>query len=246
MAVHGSGTDGTRWAPVLAGFASRFTVHAVDRRGHGKSPDRADYRIEDEFDDLVAVLDEVGGEPATVVAHSYGALCALGAACRGPAIARLVLYEPPLPASPGAYYPPGLIEAMRAAIERGDPDAAATAFATTVLGMSAAELGRRRRLGLWAGMAAGAAIILRELESVARLEMQAYRFAACGRPTLLLVGADSPAEYHATGAALAAALPCSRIRLLDGQGHRAIDAAPELFVATVLDFVAATPAAQPK
>ena len=31
--VHGSGTDGSRWAPVLPMLAARFTVYAVDRRG---------------------------------------------------------------------------------------------------------------------------------------------------------------------------------------------------------------------
>ena len=240
--VHGSGTDSARWAPVLPALTGRFTVHAVDRRGHGKSADRPGYRIEDEFDDLVELLDEIGGDDTTVVAHSYGALCALGAACRGARIARLVLYEPPLAASADAYCPPGLIETMRAAIDGGDPDRAATAFATAVLGIAEPEVERRRRLGLWDAMASGAPLIVRELASVARYAMQAPRFAACLQPTLLLVGADSPAEYHATAKALATVLPDSHMRLLERQRHDAIDRAPGLFVATVLDFVAATPA----
>ncbi|MBV8889290.1 MAG: alpha/beta hydrolase [Alphaproteobacteria bacterium] len=238
--VHGSGTDRGRWAPVLRPLADRFAVHAVDRRGHGESADRADYRIEDEFGDLAALLDGIGDDRTTVVAHSYGALCALGAASRNAPVGRLVLYEPPLAASPEAYCPPGLIAAMRAAIDRGDPEAAAAAFASGVLGMGRPEIERRRRLGLWDPMVAGIRIVLRELESVARYAMQAPRFAACAQPTLLLVGGNSAAEYHATAAALVAVLPNSRVQLLQGQGHRAIDTAPELFVTAVLEFIDAT------
>jgi pimeloyl-ACP methyl ester carboxylesterase len=244
--LHGSGVDSGRWASVLPGFARQFTVYAVDRTGHGKSADRPYYWIEDEFDDLVELVDEIGDDSATLVGHSYGALCALGAAARGAPLARLVLYEPPLAAAPGAYCPPGLIETMREAIARADPDAAACAFAITVLGMTLSDIERRQRLGLWAGTAARAGIILRELESVARYAMQAARFATCRQRTLLLVGSDSPREYHATASTLAAILPAARIQLLGRQGHNAIDAAPELFVATVLDFVAATPRSQPK
>src|SRR5581483_3421946 len=169
VAVHGSGTDGSRWAPVIPALAERFTVYAVDRRDHGGGSVSASdtYRIEDEFSDLVAFLDEVGGDTAIVVGHSYGALCALGAAARGARLGRLLLYEPPLPASPGDYCPPDLIETMRQAVGRGDADAAAVAFAARVLRMSEADIGRRRRLGVWPGVVAGTPIILRELESVA-------------------------------------------------------------------------------
>jgi pimeloyl-ACP methyl ester carboxylesterase len=244
--VHGSSTDGARWAPVLGEFAAHFTVYALDRRGHGQSADAPSYLIEDEFDDLIALLDTIGNDDTIVVAHSYGALCALGAACRGARVGRLVLYEPPLPASPNAYCPPGLIDTMRAAVDRGDRDGAMRAFATTVLHMAPSEIERRRRLGFWDRMSEKAPILLRELHSVARYAMQAPRFAACRLPALLLVGAESPAEYHATATALAAVLPDTRIRLLEGQGHGAIDGAPELFVATVLEFIGAQPASQPK
>ncbi|HTZ36842.1 MAG TPA: hypothetical protein VMB84_12495, partial [Stellaceae bacterium] len=121
---------------------------------------------------------------------------------------------------------------------------AAAAFATALLGLDAAEIERRRRLGLWAGMAAGAAVVLRELESVARYAMQAKRFASCRQPTLLLVGAASPPEYQATAEALGAVLAQAQIRRLDGEGHAAIDRAPALFVAAVRGFAGGTP--QPK
>jgi pimeloyl-ACP methyl ester carboxylesterase len=237
--VHGSGTDGTRWASVLPLLAAKFAVYAIDRRGHGHAA-RADeegcYRIEQEFADLTALVAALP-EGAVMIGHSYGALCALGAGAAGAHLDGLILYEPPLPASPAAYCPSGLIEAMREAIDRGDLETAAAAFARDVLRMSTADIERRRRLGLLGEMAAGARITLRELENVHRYAMGAARFASCDRPTILLVGERSSAEYHDTARSLSAVLPASQVVLLQGQGHGAIDAAPDVFAARVIQLV---------
>src|SRR5918997_3847853 len=77
--VHGTAGDHGRWRPVLPAFEERFAVYAIDRRGRGGSGDSEDYTIEREFEDVAAVVDSVG-EPALVLGHSYGALCALEAA----------------------------------------------------------------------------------------------------------------------------------------------------------------------
>ena len=241
--VHGSGTDSSRWAPVLPLLTRTFRVHTIDRRDHGSavsSERREPYRIEQEFADLAALLADIGDDGTILVGHSYGALCALGAAAGGARLSGLVLYEPPLPASPEAYCPAGLPETMREAIDRNEPEEAAIAFATAIFGMSAAEADRRRRLGVWSAMAAGMPLALRELENVRRYAMGASRFAACAAPTLLLVGERSPAEYHATAQALTAALSNSRTVLLEGQGHGAVDAAPQLFARRVTEFIEAS------
>jgi pimeloyl-ACP methyl ester carboxylesterase len=41
--VHGGIGDRTRWKPLFPLLASRFTVCAMDRRGHGESGDAPDY-----------------------------------------------------------------------------------------------------------------------------------------------------------------------------------------------------------
>ena len=153
-------------------------------------------------------------------------------------------HEPPLAAFPGDYCPPGLLDRMRQALERGDREGAAVAFAETIFGLTDADIVRRRRLDLWPAMVEQAPVILRELENVARYAMGASRFAACASPTLLLVGERSPTEYHATARALLECLPNARRRLIPGQAHGAIDAAPELFVAAVVEFAEELAAAQ--
>src|SRR5918998_6394003 len=104
--VHGTAADHSRWKPVLPAFEERFTVYAVDRRGRGDSGDAEDYAIEREFEDVAAVVDTIG-EPANLLGHSYGALCALEAALLTPNVRKLVLYEPPMEVTGERINPPG-------------------------------------------------------------------------------------------------------------------------------------------
>src|SRR5215207_5387940 len=113
--VHGTTSDHSTWDLVLPELGKLFTVYAMDRRGRGESRDGggAGYDIEREFEDLVALIDSIG-EPANLLGHSYGAICALEAALRGPQVRRLVLYEGTFPVSEGAeLYPPGALDGVR-------------------------------------------------------------------------------------------------------------------------------------
>jgi pimeloyl-ACP methyl ester carboxylesterase len=94
--VHGASADSTVMALLIPLLQQHYTVHAVDRRGRGQSGDAPTYDIALEYADIAAVVDEcarAGGRVA-VYGHSYGAVCALGAALRTRNIDRLFLYEP--------------------------------------------------------------------------------------------------------------------------------------------------------
>src|SRR5262249_51686585 len=83
--VHGSASDGKRWQPILPMIDDDFSVYTIDRRGYGNSEDGGRYSIEAEFDDILALAQTINAGPVNVVGHSYGALCALGAAThKGP------------------------------------------------------------------------------------------------------------------------------------------------------------------
>ena len=89
--------DGTVFAEALA--VAGFRGVTYDRRARGDSGDTAPYAPAREVDDLVAVLEAVGGD-AVVVGHSSGAILALQAAAsgleaRGVGIRHLFLSEPP-------------------------------------------------------------------------------------------------------------------------------------------------------
>ena len=237
--VHGSAADGGRWERVLPHFEKRFTACVLDRRGYGESADATSYSIEAEFDDVASLSAAIGGGPVDVVAHSYGALCALGAACRGAMIRRLVLYEPPLPMQRGSYFRPDLTRIMREAIACNDNEAAFAAYAADALALSPQGIDAMRRLAPWAALVGQAALILRELESVDRLTGRPALFCECSAPTLFLVGGDSPPHYRNAAEALSAVLPLSHIVTLPNQGHLAIDTAPKLFADEVTGFLTA-------
>ena len=81
--VHGAAADAESFRLVEPLLARERTVVTVDRRGRRGSPDEPEYSIEREFDDLVALVDSLGG-PAAVFGHSFGANVAFGAALRTP------------------------------------------------------------------------------------------------------------------------------------------------------------------
>jgi pimeloyl-ACP methyl ester carboxylesterase len=96
--VHGGFSDhDTNWQEVKPLLRDRFTVYAVARRGRGVTSATRGHTVAEEAADVAAVLRQVG-EPAFLLGHSYGAVCALEAAALYPAgVRKLVLYEPPFP-----------------------------------------------------------------------------------------------------------------------------------------------------
>jgi pimeloyl-ACP methyl ester carboxylesterase/alkylhydroperoxidase/carboxymuconolactone decarboxylase family protein YurZ len=238
--VHGSTSERSRWTPVLPRLQRSRSVLAMDRRGRGASGDAAEYKMEAEFDDVAAVLDSLGS-PADVVAHSYGAICALEASLRTRNIRRLVLYEPPIAVRPASAEETKGFEAVLAEIDacigRGERAAALETFFTKVLRMPEAEIARARGLPSWPARLALAHTLPRELRASRAYRFDAARFREHRIPTLIVLGGESPQRYKDTTALLHESLAGSKLAVLAGQGHGGIDGAPELFAATVMDFL---------
>jgi pimeloyl-ACP methyl ester carboxylesterase len=78
-------------------FTSRWHVHALDFRGHGRSSRTPGaYRVSDYLADTAALLQAHFDEPAVVYGHSLGALVGIALAAQAPAAVRsLVLEDPP-------------------------------------------------------------------------------------------------------------------------------------------------------
>lgn len=237
--VHGTSADHTRWAPVLPPLEQHFTVYAVDRRGRGGSGDMASYAIEREFEDIAALVDSIGG-PVDLLGHSYGGLCSLEAAMRTTHVRRLVLYEPPLPTGVGNLYPPETVNNMEDLLAAGDRDGVVTLMLRDVVRMPPYELTLLRSVPAWAGRVAAAHTIVRELQATnGSHDFKPERFRSLMTPTLLLLGGDSPEFLRAATESLHALLPNSRVVVMPGQQHTAMNTAPALFVREVLAFLAA-------
>jgi pimeloyl-ACP methyl ester carboxylesterase len=235
--VHGTTADHSRWARVLPGLEAHFTVYAVDRRGRGSSGDHADYALAREFEDIAAVVEAIG-EPVFLLGHSYGAICSLEAARLTRAVRRLILYEPPIPVGT-SLYEPDVPERIQALVDGGEPEAGLELFVREVVKMPEHELAVYRTLPQWQVRVALAGTIPRELVLDRSYRFDAARYAALDMPTLLLLGGDSPPIFREAIELLDATLPHSRIAILPGQQHVAMDTAPDLFLQEVTAFLTA-------
>jgi pimeloyl-ACP methyl ester carboxylesterase/alkylhydroperoxidase/carboxymuconolactone decarboxylase family protein YurZ len=237
--VHGTTSERSRWSPVLPAFQKKYTVYSIDRRGRGASGDSKDHKMELEFADVAAVIDSIGS-PVNVVAHSYGAICALEATRLTKNIRRLVLYEPPIATGADAQADAALEETIQIVEQRlkaDDRAAALSTFYSRNLKMSESEIAAMHRLPSWPARLALAHTLPRELRSTKSYRFDAGKFRGYEVPTLLILGGDSVARYKNAIDLLHSSLAGSKLAVLAGEKHGAIDSAPDLFAATVLDFL---------
>jgi pimeloyl-ACP methyl ester carboxylesterase len=89
----------------------------------------------------------------------------------------------------------------------------------------------------WQARVAAAHTIPRELRAVKAYRLDAERFGDLGVPTLVMSGGDSPVALGKAGEAVDETLPDSRIVVMAGQGHAAMDTGTDLFTTEVLRFV---------
>lgn len=238
--VHGSISTHTDWMRVAKLLASRYTCYAMDRRGraHG-SAGRSAYCLEREYEDIAAVMEEAG-PLAALVGHSFGAICTLGAALRQP-VARLIVYEPPLPV--GGPIAGELLEPYARAIAQGDPDAALELGLSGFTRLRPQEIAAMRASKAWPRLCALAPSWVRELEAMDGLDRSVDRYAAISCPVLLLVGSMSPEHPMRDAArALAQVLPDVRVETMAGQDHMALRNAPEMVTCLIERFLAEQPA----
>jgi pimeloyl-ACP methyl ester carboxylesterase len=224
LVVHGGGRAAEHYAALAQALLPRFTVHAMDRRGRGRSgPVPAVASLAADLEDIERVLAATGA--THLFGHSAGGRLALELACRR-SFASLLLYEPPL------VVPAGWQEAFVAAVRAGRRGEAMRRF---LRGLQMApkgpwpdwllELGASFMLRGAAGDAYWALLqtVPHDLALLGALGNDPARFAAIHSPTLLIGGGASPAFLAEAIRALAAAIPGARSVEIPGQGHNAPD-----------------------
>lgn len=234
VAVHGTTADHTRWARIAPLLEARFSLHAMDRRGRGRSGDAAAYSIQREADDVAAVV-RSAGERVTLLGHSYGALCCLEAALQLPGLHRLIAYEPPLPID-GSIVSQETRRELERLLDSEDREGALLCFFREVVGVPESELARLKDHPVWPARVAAAHTIMREADEEAGYGLDLSRFRRLHVPTLLLLGGDSPAYFGEAVTRLHAAIAGSRVHVMPGQQHIAMDTAPDMFMDAVMTF----------
>jgi len=230
--VHGALASHQRWISILPELEKQFTVYAIDRRGRGESGDASTYAIEREFEDVAAVVDSIG-DGVNVLGHSYGALCVLEAALLTPNFRRLVAYEPP-----PAPVPDGLMERIQDLLDAGNRESAIITFVRDLVKMPPHEIEQWRASPIFPTRLATVHTIPREFRAAEVYQFEPERFKHLNVPTMILLGGASPPFARKNVECWHNTLPDSRIVVLPGQQHIAMDTAPDLFVREVQTFLA--------
>jgi pimeloyl-ACP methyl ester carboxylesterase len=239
--VHGAAADHTTFRVLGPLMATRFTIHAIDRRGRGTSGDTSPYAIEREFEDLAAVataLAREAGGAVDVFGHSYGGRCALGAALLTRDIGRVISYEG-APTPPGERYGDAALPRELAGLAAaGQDETLLETFMTRVVGMSAEDLDRYRADPVWPRRVAAASTIAREVAVESGDEAGLDRLAAVEQPVLQVLGGDSRREFSVATAALDDRLSDGTIVVIPGARHAAHHTHPDAVVEAVTAFLA--------
>ena len=235
LLVHGTTAEHSRWLPIIPHFENQFTVYAMDRRGRGGSGDSPVYSIMKEAEDIAAVAESAEG-PVFLLGHSYGGLVSLEAALLTDKITRLILYEPPLPTGT-PLYPPSTPEKMQALIDKNDNEAALEVMLKEVVKMPDYEFEKYSELPAYKKRIEAAPTIPREVMVELNYKFIREKFAGLKIPVLLLLGGDSPAVFREATELLDETLPNSKVVIMPGQQHIAMDTNTELFVNEVRRFL---------
>ena len=238
VVVHGMAGNHTRWElfDVRSRLAEHTTVYAMDRRGHGESGDAEEYALEREFEDVAAVADAID-EPVNLLGHSHGGLCVMEAALRTDNLRSLIVYEPAGPWEEGHLYSEEIYGELEALVDAGENERALMLFLREVVELPRLQIDELQAAPNWSARVDEAPTLPREYRAPTSYEFEPERFADMTTPTLLLVGSESPEWAKDATKELNNALPNSRISVLKGQGHLAMNTAPGLFIDEVLEFV---------
>lgn len=238
LLVHGSGVDAAfAWQAVVPALSRQFTVYTMDRRGRGSSRDGRTYSLSAEADDLAAVIKQIG-QPVTVVAHSYGALCAVAAMDRMKNVASLVLYEPALLVqAPG----PGwekVLQELDSALAAQDRQKVAAVFLRDAVGVPAQVVEGMRGSPSFAKQVETSGTLPREARAVGNFRPSPTVLSRWKAPTTMLVGSQTQGFLKNASEYVCGAIPGCRLVTLENQGHMAMAMAPDLFVAKVREAAA--------
>lgn len=199
-------------------LASSCTVYNYDRRSHGDSDDTESFTVEQEFQDVQAMLDLAGGQ-AAVFGSSGGSVIALQAAIRGLAITRLALWEPayvvegtrrPVPHDYAAQ--------LGELIASGRRSDAGEMFFADAVGLPQQLIDAMKGSPFWPTIEAAAHTLVYDAQLMGDFAVPVQQLRTLELPTLVVDGATTP-WLSASADAVAAAIPHATRHTLAGQQH---------------------------
>ena len=214
--VVGAFCDRTSKKSLTAALSPRFTVYEYDRRGRGDSGGGRVHTVAQEVDDLAAVIDAAGGE-AFVFGDSSGGALAIEAAAAGVPVRELAVYEVPYTDGPTL----AVADELAGLVAAGRPGEAAERF-LALMGTPPAAIAQMKAGPYWRRMEGFAPTLADDVRLCNDGHVPADRLAKISVPLLAVAGGASPWAAP-VAAAIAAAAPHGRQRVLEGEGHAVAD-----------------------
>jgi 3-oxoadipate enol-lactonase len=213
------GTTRELWQPQLAVLGARFRLLRYEHRGHGGSPaPPGPYALADLGGDVLRLLDEFEVESASYCGVSLGGMLGMWLAANAPSRIRALAL-----CCTSACLPPAQMWTDRAALVRS---AGMASLAQQVVGRWFTPPFAARQPGTVASFVA----TLEEqvvpegyagcCEAIAAMDLRPS-LPSVTAPTLVIAGAEDPATPPWHGAAIAAAIPGARLRVIRGAAHLA-------------------------
>ncbi|WP_280248464.1 alpha/beta fold hydrolase [Nocardia abscessus] len=195
----------------------RLTIVNYDRRGRGDSTDSPGvYDVENEIDDLAALVEAVGGK-AAIFGWSSGAGLALLAAASGrvPGITKVVAFEPPFVTNHDNFVPPAdLAVKLHELIAAGRRAEVVRYYMTKGMGMPRLFAAIMRFTPFWKSLLATAPATAHDWAIMGPyMRGEALRpadWATVEVPTLVISGDKSGAVLRSAARAITAVLPNAR------------------------------------
>jgi pimeloyl-ACP methyl ester carboxylesterase len=244
--VHGSWIDHHDWDRVVPLLAQSFQVLSYDRRGHSKSERPASpYSIHQDVADLAALIDALRIAPAHIVGNSSGGAIVLRLAGERPDLFRsLIVNEPTVlelladdPAARDLWAEAkSRMDAVAERLAAGDMAGGARDFIENV------AFGP----GAWTALppavrdmvTANAPTFLAEMRDPEFFSIDLQRLHGFAHPALLTLGEHGPPVFPPVVERIARVLPRAERHVFAHAGHEPEQSHPDVFVATVADFIA--------
>jgi pimeloyl-ACP methyl ester carboxylesterase len=234
--LHAGVADRTMWAEHLQPLAAAgLRAVAIDLPGFGEAP--AARVVQAPWDDVLATMDALAIERASLVGNSFGAAVALSvAATARERVDALALISAPAPGMEPSAELLAAWEAEEAALQRGDVDGAVEAVLDAwTLPAGPPEV--RDRLAAMQRRAFAVQAAAGPVPDAPDPAEAPQALASLTAPALVAVGEHDMRDFHDSAEALARALPHARRTVVEGAGHLAPLERPEAFRALLLDFL---------
>lgn len=239
--VGGAFNDRSTVAALAETLAPDFTAVSYDRRGRVASDDRAveagrGFDVQNEVDDLAAVIEHAGGH-ASLFGHSSGGILVLEAALRGLPVDSVAVYETPYRADPDLPHAPAdILDRVSAAALKGDREEAASLFLGEALGTPPEGLEAMKQGPGWDFLLDKALTLPYDLELSRPWEMaDRERLATLDLPLLAVYGDQTYPGLSAGTKLVAEAVPGAKLVVLPGEDHSVLRN-PEALAPSLREF----------